>query len=547
MPSFPKDVLMQRIRYIDQITSAEWRWVLLCSTALVLLALAPFALLPMALDSDVGIFMGAVHDPDGTAAALATVRLGMQDEWLWRSLHTPEPQTGVVSDMVYIMLGHAARLGSVDPLVIFHVARVLAGLFMFHAIYALSAAIWSRVNTRRIFWFLASVGAGLGWVVLPLSQRVTPDTATSLIFPFHTVLMNAHLPLAVGCLCFLAAAMLDSLRPDQTSMPAVTNSGLTLIVFSITLALVYASAFIPLTLAYGAALALDAQRRRLPRRNLFWFGWFVIPALPLLTYYVTVSVNNPVVRQLWALDLRVPVPDVPLLLAAVGLPLLIALPGLWRAVRRFEPDGSRFMLIWLLAMLVLAYTLPGMRGTLLLGLMLPLAYFAARASEDFWLPLLPNRRVRYGIIAALVPVMVASHGVALLSPLIDPSPRLTVPTDYAAAFSFLRGRTRDGVVLAAPHVSVWAPAWTGRRVVYAAPSLTLVPTSKAAAVIRFYAEDDPEACAAQLARFPSVRGRYTVRYVLYGPLERELGDSACLDALVEIARFGSVNVYLATG
>jgi hypothetical protein len=44
----------------------------------------------------------------------------------------------------------------------FHVARVFASLFMYVALYQLAASIWSRVRARRVFFVVASIGAGLG-------------------------------------------------------------------------------------------------------------------------------------------------------------------------------------------------------------------------------------------------------------------------------------------------------------------------------------------------------------------------------------------------
>jgi hypothetical protein len=535
---------MHKPQYTDQITTAEWRWLLVCSAGLALAILLPFVFLPSALGGRIDGFAGVLHDPEGSASAIASMRLGERDEWLWRDLHTPEPQPGIVADALYIMLGHLARFIRLDALVLFHVARVLAALFMFHAFYVLAAAIWSRLNTRRIFWFITSVGGGLGWIAAPLLGRMTPDIAANAVFPFHAALMNVHLPLALGCMAFLVAAMLVSLRPDSYDLPSVTNNGLTLIVFSLTLALLYPQALLPMGIAYGVLLALDSRQRAVPRRNLQWFSWFIIPALPLLVYNMIVLASNPVVLQLWQLEARAAVPSLPLLLVALGLPLLIAVPGLYRAVRRFEPDGSAFMLLWLAAMLVFAYLLPFVRGKFLLGLMVPVAYFAARAINDVWFPLIPERRWRYRIVAAMAPVLFASSAVTLFAPLAS-AQRLTLPPDYGDAFNYLRTRLGPAVVASSGPVGIWLPAWTGQAAVFATPRLTLDATRKAAVIRRFYTAEAASDCDALLGGRASVGAPFRVRYVVFGPHERELGsDSVCLDGLVEMARFGSVSVFL---
>jgi hypothetical protein len=193
-------------------------------------------------------------------------------------------------------------------------------------------------------------------------------------------------------------------------------------------------------------------------------------------------------------------------------------------------------------MLLSAYLLPVMRGKFLLGLMLPVAYFAARATEDFWFPRLNDRRWRYRLVAALVPLLAASNIVALFAPLLNVS-RLTLPSDYGAAFGYLRSRPAGAVVASSGPVGLWLPVWTGKQVVYATSQLTLDAPEKAAAVRRFFAMQSAADCAALLNGEFSAAARYEVRYVVAGPLERAFGDSVCLDGLVEMARFGTVTVY----
>lgn len=534
---------MQQTRYTDQITAAEWRWVLIWATALSLLTLLPFVLVPMVLPDQDTKFMGVLHDPEGAVSGLASMRLGEQGAWLWRDIHTPEPQNGAISDVIYVVLGQIAHVIRLEPLALFHTVRVLAAMFMFHAFYILSAAIWSRRNTRRIFWFVASVGGGLGWLAVPLLGQLTPDIQFSPIFPFHAALANIHLPLAVGCIAFLAAAMLDSMRPGSYAMPSVSNSGLTLIGFSLALALLYPQAFIPLGITYALLLALDARRRSVYRRNTQWFMWFIVPPLPLLAYILIVTVSNPVVMEIWQLESSSAPPPLSLLVIALGLPLIFALPGLWRAVRRFEPDGSAFMLVWGAAMLLLAYLMPVIREKYLLGLMIPIAYFAARAAGDFWFPRVTDRRWRWRLFTAILPLIVASNVVALFLPLAS-AKQLTLPADYGDGLNFLLKRPIGGVIAAAWPVGLWLPAWTGQQTVYASPRLTLDAPAKATAIRRFYGAQSAADCELLLGGTVSIGAPFRVRYVLIGPIERALGDAGpCLDRLSEMARFGTVSVY----
>ncbi|KXK54312.1 MAG: hypothetical protein H3C32_13005 [Anaerolineae bacterium] len=526
-------------RYTGQVTAAEWRWVTTGATILALFILLPMILLPVRLTDPSRAFMGALHAPDGAAQVLSIVRIGQDNGWLWRALHTGEAQSGIFADPLYIVVGQLARITGLDGITLFHIARALAALFMFHALYVLGAAIWTRLTIRRVFWSIASVGAGFGWLI----PSGAADTVGSGLYPFQAALLNVHLPLAIACLAFLSAAILDALAPDNTTKPSVINSGLTLIVFSIVLALIYPQALGPVTVTFGALLAVDGVRRSRLRRNALWYLWMVTPALPILAYNLILTTSYPLISMLWELRGRDTVPAVGPLLIGIGLPGLIALPGMWRGLRRFEPDGSAYMLVWLAAMVVMAFTLPFVYGGFLTGLMIPVAYFAARATEDVWFPRLQNRRWRYRVVAVILPLIAASHAAVMLAPLELAQRRVTLPADYLRAFQLVRGTGRQ-VVLAAPQVSVWLPVWAGQQVVSAGPALTLNAGRKAEAVAAFFTADDPGDCQPVLRGAGSAAGRYQVGIVLVGPYERAIGQSTvCLDPLAFLAKYGDVEVY----
>jgi hypothetical protein len=291
--------------------------------------------------------------------------------------------------------------------------------------------------------------------------------------------------------------------------------------------------------------------------TLRWMLWFGVPALPLVAYYASIFIYNPVVAQLWILEYEVKAPSLLVLIVSLGLPLVIALPGLARAIRKFEPDGNQLMLLWLLTMVLLVYLAPVIHTQFAFGLMIPIAYFGARASEDFWYTYL-NRVWRYRVLVALIPLIGMSHLYALfipVSPISDASPRTTsaslLPRDYREVFEWLGALRADrfAVVLAAPEVGVWLPAWTGLRAVYGFPTETLGANVKRSAIQNWYSATDLNECVALLNGAFSLSEPYRVKYVLYGPHERALQaspteTSVCLSLLTPIASSGEVTVYL---
>jgi hypothetical protein len=541
-----------RTGYTGHVSTSEWRWVTVLSSLLVLGALLPF--LWVALNTPASgnqQFMGALHDYPETAAYLSRMTQGSQGEWLGRYLHTPEPHNGVFIDGIYIVLGQFARLTRIPVIVLFHVARIGAAFFMYAAIYYLGASIWMRVRSRKLFFVLAVFGSGFGWLLAPLlNNSAFPDLLYPELYPFYSTLVNVHLPLAIGCLAILISAIIEVLRPGSLERPTVNNAGAMIAIFSFLLTFLYPAGSIPIGIAFVVVLLARMLQRKRVSYSLRWMLCLILPTLPLLAYYASVYVYNPVVRQLWLNFNRLSMPPLWIFLASLGLPLLIALPGLYRAVRRFEQDGNQVMLLWLVATVLLIYFTPLIQLHFGLGLMLVIAYFGVRATEDFWFRYIA-RTWRYRALVALAPII----GLSLLLVLVTPVyPLMTFAThegnglllerDYTVLFQWLRQRpTQNSVVLAAPEVGVWLPAWAGMPVVYGSEQQTLDPINKRMAVEGWYRDGNQDQCSQLLNGAYAVMGDYNVRYVVYGPREQALGDAPCLTQQEPLLTFGEVQLY----
>ncbi|MCZ2096619.1 MAG: hypothetical protein LC121_10195, partial [Anaerolineae bacterium] len=234
-------------------------------------------------------------------------------------------------------------------------------------------------------------------------------------------------------------------------------------------------------------------------------------------------------------------PSPPVLLLGFGIPLLAALPGLYRGVRRFERDGDRLMLLWLVCIVGAMYLPLNVQRRFGVGAMIPIAYFAVRAIEDVWLPRI-NRRMRNYVFALFLPLISISQFLMLFWPIL---PAITgypqaargifLERDYAAAFRWLEPRTTDtDVILASPLVSAWIPGWSGARVVYGHPFETLDADEKRQQVADWYAGVGD--CEALL-------DAYHVRYILAGPEEAPPGQTSCLTDLRQVEQVGSVAIY----
>lgn len=541
-----------RTNYTGHVTQSEWRWAILMSCALALLAFLPFLWVLVSGVADEGwSFMGALHNPYDSAVHLAQVFQGNQDFWQTQILFTPEAHDSALIDPLYAFLGQIARITSLSPIVIFHMARVGAGICMYMAFYQLAANIWSKLRTRRIFFVVLSVGAGFGWLIAPLTGNTSLlDLSYPGVYPFYSSLVNVHLPIALAGLALLASVCIPILRPGKPEFPTVQNGGV--LVFTISLILVFVDplAFIPLALGFLFNMLLIWYLRRgyiISQAN--WALWLIVPALPMILYYVLLFQNNTVVGEIWQQQHTDPPVSLIILVLSLGIPLILALPGLYRGVRRFEQDGDQFMLMWLALMLILTYLPTLVQQSFLMGLMIPIAYFATRAIEDFWFGYI-RRRWRMQLMIAFVPILAASNIMMTILPIMiiarSDDAEILLQTDYVAAFDWLQGRTNgQDVILASPQASLWIPSWLGGRVVYGHPDMTLDAHNKETAVRQWYSADDVDKCDVGFLDgiYTGDERAYPVTYVLYGPEERLLGEAACRALLTPLAEFGDVQVY----
>lgn len=526
------------------ISPQEWRWLTVTASLLVLLVFAP--MIWVALRGTEGWqFMGALHNYLDGATYLSKIQLGYENNWLVTFQHTPEDHAGAFIQVLYLVLGHFARLTALPTLVVFHVARLGAALFMYVALYQFAAVVWSRVRTRRTFFVIASVGSGLGWLFAPLTQNSTfPDLAIPEAFPFFSTLMNVHFPLTIACLALLAALLISAMRPGNAT-PLTMRYGLPFTaLLSLLLSLLYPQALVPV----GAAMALYTGMmfaRRSPSAPyiLRWLLAMGFPALPVAVYIAVTIRLNPTMAAWNAQNITL-APDLPIFLLGFGLPLILAIPGIVRAALRFEGDGDRLMLLWLICLFIAIYLPTSTQRRFAAGMMIPFAYFATRAIEDVWIRYV-NRRSRALVYGGLGLLMAVSPFMMLFLPITSALagyPQAAVGVflehDYAISFNWLRDRTSESdVVLAAPVVSAWIPGWTGGRAVYGHPYETLDAEVKEQAVRDWYAAASPEQCAALIEQ-------YQVRYVLYGPEEQQLGAGVCTDSMRLIARTTNVSIYL---
>lgn len=496
-------------------------------------------------------FAGLLSNPLDGATYLSKIQVGKEGVWRTVFRHSPGETDGAYVTLIYNGLGQLSRYLGFSNLFVYHVARLVTAFLMCLALYQFASVVWRRQQARRSFFILSLVGSGFGWLVV-LFGRESADLVIPEAFPLYSAATNVHFPLALALLALAAGIVVTVFRPGFTEDPTLQNGGATLMLCSLGLAIIAPHALVPFTLALGLLIAIDwAQNRRVAMYQFRWLMLIVLPALPIAGYYIAEVYYNPTVQR-WMVQNVTLSPNPVLLLAGLGLPLVIAVPGIVRAVRRFEPDGDQFMLLWLVSILVLLYVPTEAQRRFSMGMMIPVVYFAVRAMTDYWLDGRPMRyRARftvavYGFSAITYVLLMLTwfHGAGSVT-----SPLFYLGRDYTRAFSWLDDHAQKGsVVLASDAVGLWLPSKAGVSVVYGHPFESFDAEESKANLTAWLQETSGEApvCGEVLTT-------YNVQYVLVGAQERIVGaedaadvDSyvpACTQNLTEVEQFGSVKIF----
>lgn len=528
-------------RELLHVAAFEWRWLMVVCCVLIGLSLLPLFVSAAAVSGD-WAFMGSAHNYQDAATYLSKMRIGHEGGWLLQFMYTPEPHDGALTMTFYPFLGHLARLTGLDLIVVYHLARVINSLIMYFSLYLLGAVLWTQIGTRRLFFAIAAMGAGFGWFAAPLTGLFAfPDLAIPEIFPFYSSLVNPHFPLAIALLALLATQFVRIIRPNNDV--AAGRSVLGTALLGLGLAVLYPQALIPFTGAVVIYLAnLRLRDGTFPRSTLLHTAALIVPAVPMAVYLGLVMISNPAFAE-WNRQNVTLSPPLWVMLAGLGIPLLLGLPAAVRAARRLDRDGDRLMLWWLLVIFFAMYSPTTIQRRFGVGLMIPVAFFATRALRDYWMPKLGQRTGRLLLAAALV-MMTPSIALSTFVPVIpflagapDQRTGIVLPVGYRAAMDWLDSHGQAGaVVMAAAEPGAWIPGMTSLRVVYGHPFETLNADVKLAEVTSWYGLPTGGDCRALL-------DKYSVDYVLFGPLEAALGSGACLADLTPVASYGSVGVY----
>jgi hypothetical protein len=515
---------------IQVMVSKEWRWVMV--VALAVASCLPYVVAWAATPGGQH-FTGLLFNPQDGNSYIAKMRQGLEGSWLFRLPHTPEPQDGAPVYLFYLFLGHVARWTGLPLIAVYHAARVLGGAAMLVMLYVLAARVTDELHERRATFLLAALGSGLGWLVVFLGYQ-SADLWVPEAFPGYALLANAHFPLSMGLMGWIADC---GLRIADCKSQHEWLWGLGMVAAVVALGVVQPFGLVTVFGGLGVMLVARAVRERaVPWRAIAWVAIAGAVALPYPLYMLRAIRSDPAL-SVWDAQNVTDSPPLWDWALSYGLVLVLAVPGAVFAARRGS-YADWLLLSWVGVTLVGMYLPLPLQRRLSLGLGVPLGLLAG---VGWWRTVRPRIKARRrGLAQGLLVAFCA------LTPLFLIVGHLATVSDFYlsdgewAALKWLRDEGRpDAVVLCSPRMGLLVPAWAGQPVVYGHPFETVDAEERKAQAEAYWAG---EMSAEELKAFLQEN---RVGYVFVGPREWALRGCVQDDEMAGRLVFeaGNVRVY----
>lgn len=554
------------------IEKSDRRWVWKYAVVVMVLTTVPY-ILGYAAQGENWVFSGFIFGVEDGNSYIAKMLSGAAGAWLFRTPYTATPQSGVFAFAPYLLLGKlSASPGQHEQLVaLYHLSRFAAGMLAILATYDFLAIYLRSVHWRRWGTVLATLGGGLGWIVLLMGRQTwlgslplefySPET-----FGFLALYGLPHLAVARALLLWGLRAYLI---PGESPYKNAIYAGLLWLLMGCFQPLTVVVAWAVIGAHWMGELIYQRVRRQEARRsggwdigNSFKKASLAIGVSAPIVLYTFVAFNlNPFTRS-WTEQNLIPSPHPAHYLLAYGLLIPFAIPGALGLLRKGEQWDSLLPVTWVVILPLLAYAPYNLQRRLPEGgwvalVVLAMVYLERRASSrrsvrseyvlvDSTHQISRTGAASFGVVA--LPLILLFPSTLLLvaggigSALLPHQP-LFLPRDQVLTFEFLSENAVPGdVVLSAFDTGNALPAYAPVRVV-----IGHGPESVGLEMLRPRVADFYSALSSRARR--AFLSEFNVAFVFWGPEERKLGDwrpgqESFLSLAVEV---GGFQVYRVNG
>jgi len=412
--------------------------------------------------NDQWIFGGFLLNPIDGHSYLAKMQQGFQGNWKFILPYTAEPGEGAYLFILYISLGHVARILNLPLILIFHVFRLIGSVVLLYSLWKLSIMLFDEKKYQLAVFGLGVFGSGLGWIGI-LTGQFTSDFWVAEAYPFLSMYANPHFPLGLGI-------MICALLPDKTGI-------IRFIYFGVILSIVQPFTVVIILVIMIARIV--QEKIKLKRYKLKDFlnssdfprliGIGIGGGLILLYQYISI-LNDPVL-SMWNTQNLTPPPSVIDFILAFSPVLILAGFGIKQSLKS---DIGRTLIIWTISCIGLLMIPWNLQRRFLTGIYVPLAGLAVMGLKQ----LISKYHVNFGTgILILFILVVPTNLIVLISGIqatILQDENIYFSTDLEMGLEWIKKNTDPGdLFLTDKYTGLLIPSQTGRRVIYGHPFETV--------------------------------------------------------------------------
>jgi len=508
---------------------------ILWATAWALLALAltslPY-LLGCYLSSPEMHFGGFVIAVEDGNSYMAKMGQGARGEWFFHLPYTSEDHDGAILFIFHLLLGKLARLSGLSQVSVYHLARLVCGLFLLWMTYVFIALFVPSVALRRIAFLLVCFSSGLGWLLisLGLSSDIPIDFLLPEAFTFLILYAFPHMALARTLMLATFILTLTAFRRNQIMHAILAGAVCSLVglivPFYVGVAYVVLGSYL---------VALFWKRRHIPWQELRLTAVVVLISMPILLYNGYVFWTNPIFRA-WTGQNLILSPHPLHYVSGYAVVALLATGGIGYVLRRLESE-KLFLVSWVLVVPPLLYVPFNLQRRLIEGFQIPLCILASLGLARCVLPAVTRSgltrsltrfqrytrpKLRRLVTTAIILLTIPSNLLLVATSLVQVS-RLAPPIFHEGmeleAMDWLAGHTQPSdVIFSSYQAGNYIPARAGNRVFLGHGPETIHAEEKENIVRRFFQAQTGDVYREEILR------RYHIAYLFYGPAERALGD-----------------------
>lgn len=467
----------------------EKRAMLIISCLVILLITIPFVYAFQAGSAE-SSFGGFLINPTDGHSYLAKMRLGYQGDWKFVLPYSAEPGEGAYLFLLYIGLGHLARIVSLPLLEVFHIARVISAIFLLWVLSVYFKSIFKEPKMQALGFSIAALGSGVGWLAV-IFGNFTSDFWVAEAYPFLSMYSNPHFSLGLGL-------MILALIPGFRRNP-IGYAGL-----GLTLGFVQPFAVVIVILVLGIQTTVESFRsgesalnrikesKHLKKLLLFGAGGCFV-----LLYQYWSILSDPVL-SIWNQQNITESPGLIDLVISLSPSLMLAILGI---ARGWNSEQGRQIIGWVAVSLILVFIPWNLQRRFLTGIYVPLAGLSVFGIEV----LIKKISIKFPVITILLFCLILPTNIIVLLSGIQAAAgqdqKIFISSSIEDGLDWLNDNSeQDAIVLANEKIGLFIPSITGRKIIYGHPFETINAEEEKVFVEKiFQGELSPETSRAQLA------------------------------------------------